>query len=47
LLEVEAFRAIDRKRLTGLLDDAVTAAKRKELSDFLSRLDPSRRSTAP
>jgi len=39
LLEVEAFRAIDRERLTGLLDDAETAVKRKELSDFLSRLD--------
>ena len=39
LLEVEAFRAIDRERLTGLLDDAETAAKRKELSEFLSRLD--------
>jgi uncharacterized protein len=39
LLEVEAFRAIDRERLTGLLDDAETAVKRKELSEFLSRLD--------
>jgi predicted nucleic acid-binding protein len=39
LVEVEAFRAIDRGRLLGQLDDASTAAKRKELGDLLAALD--------
>ena len=39
LVEVETFRAIDRERLLGRLDDATTGAKRKELSDFLTMLD--------
>jgi predicted nucleic acid-binding protein len=39
LLEVEAFRAVDRERLLGNLDDVETAAKRKELTDLLAMLD--------
>ena len=39
LLEVEAFRAVDRERLLGNLDDAQTALKRKELTDLLGMLD--------
>ena len=39
LVEVEAFRAVDRERLLGHLDDAQTARKRKELSDLLAMLD--------
>jgi predicted nucleic acid-binding protein len=39
LVEVEAFRAVDRERLLGNLDDAQTAAKRKELGDLLAMLD--------
>jgi uncharacterized protein len=39
LVEVEAFRAVDRERLVGNIGDAQTAMKRKELSDFLARLD--------
>jgi predicted nucleic acid-binding protein len=39
LLEVEAFRAIDRERLLGNLDDLQTAVKRKELADLVARLD--------
>ncbi len=39
LVEVEAFRAVDRERLLGNLDDAETAAKRKELTDLLAMLD--------
>ena len=39
LAEVEAFRAIDRERLLGNLNDAETAAKRKELTDLLAMLD--------
>jgi predicted nucleic acid-binding protein len=39
LLGIEAFRAVDRERLLGNLDDAETAAKRKELTDLLARLD--------
>lgn len=39
LVEVEAFRAVDRERLLGNLDDAETAVKRKELSDVLARMD--------
>jgi hypothetical protein len=39
VVEVEAFRAIDRERLLGALDDRTTAVKRKELSDLLAILD--------
>lgn len=39
LIEVEAFRAVDRERLIGTLDDVQTAIKRKELVDLLARLD--------
>jgi predicted nucleic acid-binding protein len=39
LLEVEAFRAVDRERLLGNLNDAQTAAKRKELADLIAMLD--------
>ena len=39
LIEVETFRAVDRERLVGGLDDAQTAAKRKELADLLAMLD--------
>ena len=39
LVEVEAFRAVDRERLLGNVDDAQTAVKRKELSDLLAMLD--------
>ena len=39
LLEVEAFRAVDRARLVAQLDDEETARKRKELTDLLSVID--------
>jgi predicted nucleic acid-binding protein len=39
LLEVEAFRAVDRERLIGNLDDSQTATKRKELTDLIAKLD--------
>ncbi len=39
LVEVETFRAVDRLRLVGQLDDQETAAKRKELSDLVAMLD--------
>ena len=39
LVEVEAFRAVDRERLLGHLDDRETATKRKELADLLAMLD--------
>jgi len=39
LIEVEAFRAVDRERLMGNLDDAETAIKRKELTELLAMLD--------
>ncbi len=39
LIEVEAFRAVDRIRLLGLLDDTTTAIKRKELTDMLAMFD--------
>jgi len=39
LVEVEAFRAVDRERLLGHLDDADTATKRKELIELLTMLD--------
>ena len=39
LIEVESFRAVDRERLLGSLDDAQTAIKRKELGQLLAMLD--------
>jgi predicted nucleic acid-binding protein len=39
LLEVEAFRAVDRERLLGNLDDMETAVKRKELVELVALLD--------
>lgn len=39
LIEVEAFRAVDRERLLGHLDDTETAIKRKELVELLAMLD--------
>lgn len=39
LVQVEAFRAVDRERLLGNLDDSETAVKRKELADVLAMLD--------
>ncbi len=39
LLEIETFRAVDRERLLGNLDDAQTALKRKELSEIIGMLD--------
>ena len=39
LIEVETFRAVDRERLLGNLDDVQTAIKRKELTDLLAMLD--------
>ena len=39
LIEVESFRAVDRERLLGSLDDAQTAIKRKELGELLAMLD--------
>lgn len=39
LAEVEAFRAVDRERLLGNLDDRETAIKRKELAELFVRMD--------
>lgn len=39
LVEVETFRAVDRERLLGNLDDTQTVTKRKELADLLAMLD--------
>ncbi len=39
LVEIEAFRAIDRERLLGNVDDNETAIKRKELTELLVRMD--------
>jgi predicted nucleic acid-binding protein len=39
LVEIEAFRAVDRERLLGNLDDETTGIKRKELGDLLAMLD--------
>jgi predicted nucleic acid-binding protein len=39
LIEIETFRAVDRERLLGHLDDRETAIKRKELGDLLAMLD--------
>jgi len=38
-LEVEAFRAVDRLRLLGSLDDPAVALKQAELTQLLSRID--------
>ena len=39
VVEVETFRAVDRERLIGRLDDTQAATKRKELADLLAMLD--------
>ena len=39
LIEVEAFRAVDRERLLGNLNDVETAVKRKELTELLAMMD--------
>jgi predicted nucleic acid-binding protein len=39
IVSVETFRAVDRERLLGHLDDAETAIKRKELATILGMLD--------
>jgi predicted nucleic acid-binding protein len=39
IVAVEAFRAVDRERLLGHLDDEETARKRQELGAVLQRLD--------
>lgn len=39
IVGVESFRAVDRERLLGHLDDEETAMKRKELTELLARLD--------
>lgn len=39
LVEVETFRAVDRERLLGHLDDVETARKRQELTELLATLD--------
>ena len=39
IIEVEAFRAVDRERLLGNLNDAETAIKRKELTKLLAMTD--------
>jgi predicted nucleic acid-binding protein len=39
LLEIEAFRAVDRERWIGNLNDHEVAHKRKELTDILGMLD--------
>ncbi|MGQ0563362.1 MAG: PIN domain-containing protein [Gemmatimonadota bacterium] len=39
LIEVETFRAIDRERLLGSLDDVQTATKRSELGTVLTMMD--------
>jgi uncharacterized protein len=39
IVEVEAFRAVDRARLLGELDDREVATKRKELTDLIARMD--------
>ena len=39
LVEIEAFRAVDRERLLGSLTDTETAVKRKELIELLAMMD--------
>lgn len=39
VVEVESFRAVDRERLIGKVDDSGTARKRQELGEFLATLD--------
>lgn len=38
MVAIEAFRAVDRERLLGHLDDAETAVKRQELGEMLAML---------
>lgn len=38
LVEIEAFRAVDRLRFLDAIDDATTATKRKELTEILAML---------
>lgn len=45
LLQLEAFRAVDRERLVGGLDDRETATKRKELADLIATCSTWPRST--
>jgi hypothetical protein len=39
LVEIESYRAVDRERLMGGLDDRDTAIKRSELSALLAMVD--------
>jgi predicted nucleic acid-binding protein len=39
LVEIETFRAVDRARLLGAVDDRQAATKRKELADLLAMID--------
>jgi uncharacterized protein len=39
LVEIESYRAVDRERLLGGLDDRETAIKRSELSALLAMMD--------
>jgi predicted nucleic acid-binding protein len=39
LVEIETFRAVDRVRLLGAVDDRQAAIKRKELTDLLAMID--------
>ncbi len=39
IIEVETFRAVDRERLLGNLNDRETAIKRKELTELLAMTD--------
>ena len=39
LVEVETFRALERERLLGNLNDMESAVKRKELADIIRMLD--------
>lgn len=39
IVEVEIYRALDRERLLGHLDDHETAVKRQALADLIARLD--------
>lgn len=39
LVAVETFRAVDRERLLGHLNDAQTAIKRRELTELLAAID--------
>ena len=39
VVEVECYRALERARLVGALDDGLTAVKQKELGDLLAMID--------